>query len=487
MTNLPSPDQLEAGQYQSAPAPPPTFKLPHEFRQTAIKVDNTDSLVGQYSYEDWADTMKMVFRDMGTSSIVINWLTPAENASTKEKDAYLTLSQSALLIMMQVVSKPILKKVLKYETPHAIWKYLHDTYYVDNAFSYIQQWNKFTTMSHNFKPSKPIHEFLDSYETEWELLYQQTASGPANGYRPALRTFLSFDKAKRHFLLGALVKYYPNLVDNLSTKDNLTYAELKSRLHSLAANQQLATAADTALITSKSPASKKRKQGTNPNAKNTTRSGKPDTKWCTYCKKHNKTPFEGHTWTECRRLKRDQEAKKQQATQEAAHITMEHAHTSVSSSSPTTWKFDSGTSSHMSCDIGQFNTIKSFYRTVTIGGNTFLQVEGTGTVRLHCLLPDGSVQPVILKDVLYVPTLCHNLFSWNSVRAQGYIWEATGNYGYIYTKKRILVLTTDFHNGLACIIEAPKSASNALVTYNTLFEEWHNALGHPSQIVPAAY
>jgi len=71
----------------------------------------------------------------------------------------------------------------------------------------------------------------------------------------------------------------------------------------------------------------------------------------------------------------------------------------------------------MKCDIGQFNAIKSYYRTVTVGGNTFLQVEGTGTVRLNCLLPDGSVQPVIIKDVLYVPTLCHNLFSWNSVHA----------------------------------------------------------------------
>ena len=103
----------------------------------------------------------MVFRGMGTSSIGINGLAPAENASTKEKDAYLTLSQFALLIMMPVVSKPILKKVSKYETPHAIWRYLHDTYYVDNAFSYIQQWNKFTTMLHNFNPSKPIHEFID--------------------------------------------------------------------------------------------------------------------------------------------------------------------------------------------------------------------------------------------------------------------------------------------------------------------------------------
>jgi len=122
---------------------------------------------------------------------------------------------------------------------------------------------------------------------------------------------LSFDEANRDFLLGALVKHYPNPVDNLSTKDNLTYAEWKSRLHSLAANKQLVTEADTALITSNSPASKNRKPRTNQNAENTISSGKTDTKWCTYCKKHNKTPFEGHTWTECRRPKRDHGPNKQ--------------------------------------------------------------------------------------------------------------------------------------------------------------------------------
>jgi len=137
--NSPSPDPLEAGQYQPVLAPPSTFKLPQEIGQGAVKVDYINSLVGQSNYEDWADTMRMAFRGMGTSLIIINRLAPAENASTKEKDDYLTLSQSALLIMIQVLSKPIIKKVSKYETPHAIWIYLHNTYYADNILSYIQQ------------------------------------------------------------------------------------------------------------------------------------------------------------------------------------------------------------------------------------------------------------------------------------------------------------------------------------------------------------
>ena len=87
MANSPSPDPLEGGQYQPAPAPPPTFKLSQEFRQAAVKVDSIDSLVGQSNYEDWANTMKMVFRGMGTSSIVINGLAPAGKASKYDEAA----------------------------------------------------------------------------------------------------------------------------------------------------------------------------------------------------------------------------------------------------------------------------------------------------------------------------------------------------------------------------------------------------------------
>ena len=212
---------------------------------------------------------------------------------------------------MQVLSKPILKKVSKYETPHSIWTYLHNAYYVNNAFSYIQQWNNFTTIAANFDPTRPIHEFIDLFETEWERLYAQSASGPANSYRQALRTFLAFDEAKRDFLLAALIQFYPNPVDNLSTKDNLTYAELKSRLHSLAANHQVPAIRDAALTTTKLPAFKKRKRDLNSSAKVSTSSGKSDTKWCTYCKKHKKTPFEGHRCPEYRCLNQYQEVKKQ--------------------------------------------------------------------------------------------------------------------------------------------------------------------------------
>src|SRR5437868_13422277 len=110
----------------------------------------------------------------------------------------------------------------------------------------------------------------------------------------------------------------------------------------------------------------------------------------------------------------------------------------------------------MAFDIGQFDTIKPYHGTVKVGGNVLLQAEGKGTVRLNCLLPDGSLNLILLKDVLYVPTLCHNLFSWNKVPFQGFKWEASTDDGYLYTENRRLVLATQFHNNHLYIILAPK-------------------------------
>jgi len=55
--------------------------------------------------------MQMVFRAMGTQSIVIEGAQPSQYALSSEKEAYTTMSQSEFLVLIQVVlSKPILKK-----------------------------------------------------------------------------------------------------------------------------------------------------------------------------------------------------------------------------------------------------------------------------------------------------------------------------------------------------------------------------------------
>jgi len=98
----------------------PEFSVPKDFKQAAVKLDNIDSLIGQSNYEDWSDQMQMVFRAMGTQSIVIEGAQPSQYALSAEREAYTTMPQSAFLVLIQVLSKLILKKVAKYQTPYEI-------------------------------------------------------------------------------------------------------------------------------------------------------------------------------------------------------------------------------------------------------------------------------------------------------------------------------------------------------------------------------
>ena len=270
-----------------------------------------------------------------------------------------------------------------------------------------------------------------------------------------------------------MIKHYPNPVDNLTTKENLTYVELKSRLFTLSTNNQLTnnrltTTNDSALVARTAKQSNK----TTPYAD----------KWCTYCKKRAHT-YKGHTWQQCRRLKKDTDKRTSVDTQNHAFVT--HAQTAVSLPYLYNWKFDTYASSHMTSDIGKFEALKPHHGIVTVSGNTPLQATGIGSVIINCLLPDGKINPLRLTEVLYVPSLNHNLFSWNSCRSKGYQWEAIDSHVYLYNRNTI-ILTAEFHGNLPYIIEA---THHALVTFPSTksYMYWHSALGHPSKLSEQSY
>lgn len=57
--------------------------------------------------------------------------------------------------------------------------------------------------------------------------------------------FLEHDKTKRDFLLGFLSRHLKNVVDNLTTKDDISYDQAKQRL----LDTNLETPSQTALLT----------------------------------------------------------------------------------------------------------------------------------------------------------------------------------------------------------------------------------------------
>ena len=102
---------------------------------------------------------------MEVLDIVVDGVKPLSTASTAEKDGYRRMSNQALPVFTQVISEPILAKVSKIDSPHAIWKYLRETFYRDIHFSFVHQLNELCLVSTKLY-NRPISEFLDMFELQ---------------------------------------------------------------------------------------------------------------------------------------------------------------------------------------------------------------------------------------------------------------------------------------------------------------------------------
>ncbi|KRZ50637.1 Retrovirus-related Pol polyprotein from transposon TNT 1-94 [Trichinella nativa] len=69
------------------------------------------------------------------------------------------------------------------------------------------------------------------------------------------------------------------------------------------------------------------------------------------------------------------------------------------------WYVDSGATSHMTCNRNFFESLEQRKPTVYLADNTAIQTEGIGHGWLFCVTPDGTIEKIYLKDVLYIPSL----------------------------------------------------------------------------------
>ena len=127
------------------------------FKPASVKLDNLEILTGHDNFDDWARQMKMVFVAMGSWDIVHNGATPATDADEEEEQAYRELSRQALLTLIQLVSKPILRQITLMDSAASIWLYLQETYYRNTAFSFVHQLTTFFALVSSYDSSKPIH------------------------------------------------------------------------------------------------------------------------------------------------------------------------------------------------------------------------------------------------------------------------------------------------------------------------------------------
>ena len=222
--------------------------------------------------------------------------------------------------------------IARFFDPHEIWNHLRTQYYSDTAFSFIIELNNLFTLGSTYDSTKSISKFIENFESKWTII-TQLSDGSNNLYRKKFNAFLGCNEAKRDILLSALVPYMENIIDNISTKTDITFAEAKSGLIS---HPSQSSSQDAALVVTSTKGNGKKswkkryhnKSNSNHGSSNYNNHNKLNSNhsssknynhpndsakpWYTYCKKHNLMPFEGHTWMICRQLKEEQRGPERQ-------------------------------------------------------------------------------------------------------------------------------------------------------------------------------
>ena len=130
-------------------------------------------------------------------------------------------------------------------------------------------------------------------------------------------------------------------------------------------------------------------------------------------------------------------------------------------------------SSHITDNIECFETFSEDHETIRVGGGHEISYLGRGTCLLSYLLPDGSVSPVCLKNVLYVPNFSYSLLSWRTIKDH-FCFHSVDNEIVITLKNHsATVFWAEFKGNLPFVV---KSNEIGLLSVVNIFDFWYQSL-----------
>ena len=258
----------------------------------SFKIESLPKLEGQSNYTRRAGAIKLTLKAYKLWSIVDGTKTrPTEKGKEQEPEEpsgsdedqvkWQEQGDQAKAVIMFSVLADDLTTVTDAATAHEAWQALKDLYDRETVNTTINLLKNISERKLSEGASLPDH--LTGFHNYWIRLKDRSQQGRGEPSR-TLQALTASNEAKTAFLLISLPSSMDNIVDNLQTKERVTYEDARAKLLDISANKSIATAGTAYRV---------QRSG------DTSRPKSPEEKDCTcsWCRKR-KMRSQGHTWNE---------------------------------------------------------------------------------------------------------------------------------------------------------------------------------------------
>jgi len=282
--------------------------IAHRWEPTSIKIYNP-TLLRTDNYMIWRLEAQIHLDNIDVWELVSG----AEVKPTTDiHDNWKRKNRQALSLLIQMVSDEYKGLIGNNISSASAWKILEDTLDRKSVTSTIYPVNQVFDMKKT--DAKSWSEHITEFESRWTNVNSKvsTATTTSKLWIQSLQLAFSDAEFKAHLLLRTLPPNMDNIVDNLLTKETLSYTDVWTKLLDLSHDP---TPAGSALASYQKPPKKSTQKGkytasaSTSSGSSSLRPGIPPAKECSYCWKRH-LPSKGHQHTECAVLKKAFEEKK---------------------------------------------------------------------------------------------------------------------------------------------------------------------------------
>lgn len=144
------------------------------------------------------------------------------------------------------------------------------------------------------------------------------------------------------------------------------------------------------------------------------------------------------------------------------------------------WYLDNRASNHMTGDKEKFMELnEEVTGSVKFGDGSTVKIEGKGSIIFKC--KNGEKR--MLKEVLYIPSLCSNIISLGQFSEEGNKVVLKGNYLWVFENQgSLLIKVKRSENRLYKLLAETEKSECLLTKSDEVSNLWHIRLGHVNQL-----